>query len=407
MAKARSKARKAGSRSAAKSTTVTARPKTRTKRTKVKSDPLAEYQAMMAKSGIAKVVELSNDEAMPNIRGRISTQSIALDAILRGENDPKESVGGIPMGRVTEMFGPPFIGKSTLLDHCFASVQKQGGVAILADTEVSRDRHYTQRLGVDLGALQPLEFEAGEGYIENVIRAAYQSIDWWRSHYPDTPVLLGWDALGGTGTQDEWAKGLLADSATKPGAAAKAMHSATRQLAPRLGGTRIAFVILNHEYEMINTTPGRFGKKRETYGGSGVRHAGSVRIQLYSNGTQIKASDGRVLGREVAAKLVKNRLGESNVQTAVPILNGIGCDNTYTLYQDLKRKGICVVNGSWAQINLDGDLISFQGWLGLRAKCLEDPTLFHKLFAVWREYCADLYVPMSPLRIAEGSPGEV
>lgn len=388
MAKARSKAKSATKK---RGRTTSSGAKTK-KKVAIKADPLKEYRATMEKQGIARVVQLSNDEALPNIRGRVSTRSLALDQVLRGDQEPEEWIGGIPMGRVTEIFGPPFIGKSTLLDHCFASVQKMGGVAVLADTEVSRDRHYTERLGVDLGSLQYIEFERGQSFIENVIRAAYHTIDWWAAHYPAMPVLIGWDALGGTGTQDEWAKGMQADSNTKPGAAAKAMHTATRQLAPRLGGTHIAFVILNHEYEVINTTPGRFGKKRETYGGSGVRHAGSVRIQLYSGGTQIKLSDGRVIGREVVAKLVKNRLGDNNVQATVPIINGCGCDNVYTLYHDLKRKGICVVNGSWAQINLDGEILSFQGWAGLRLKCSEDETLFDRLVAVWREHCAALYL---------------
>jgi recombination protein RecA len=387
MAKARSKnaARAKKSRSPGRGN------KTR-KNVKVKSDPLAEYRATMEKQGIAKVIHLSNDEALPNIRGRVSTQSLSLDRVLRGKQDPSDWSGGIPMGRITEIFGPPFIGKSTLLDHIFGSVQRAGGMAVLADTEISRDRHYTERLGVDLARLGYLEFERGESTIENVIRAAYVSIDFWVSHYPDMPVVIGWDALGGTATQDEWAKGIQSESSTKPGAAAKAMSSATRQLAPRLGGTRVAFIIANHEYEMINTTAMRFGKRRETYGGSGVRHAGSVRIQLHSNGNLIKRSDGRVLGREVVARPVKNRLGEAHIEAVIPIITGTGVDNTYTLYQDLKKAGVVVANGAWAQINLDGEILSFQGWQGLRGKCTEDGELFDRLVAVWGEHCARLYI---------------
>lgn len=388
MAKARSKAK---ARKKSRSPVSTAKT-TRKRAPKVKADPLAEYRQTMEKQGIAKVVLLSNDEALPNIRGRISTQSLSLDSVLRGEQEPEDWPGGIPMGRITEIFGPPHIGKSTLIDHIFGAVQRIGGVAVLADTEISRDRHYTGRLGVDISKLSMLEFERGESTIENVIRAAYISIDWWASNYPDLPVVIGWDALGGTATEDEWKKGIQSESAMKPGAAAKAMHSATRQLAPRLGGTRICFVIANHEYEMINVIPGRFGKRRETYGGSGVRHAGSVRIQLYSNGNKIKRSDGRVLGREVVARPVKNRLGEAHTEAIVPIITGVGVDNTYTLYQDLKKAGVLVVNGSWAQINLDGEILSFQGWGGLRAKCGEDGALFERLCSVWGKHCAGLYV---------------
>ncbi len=396
MAKAKKKATKKAS-TQARGRRSSSPAKQKGKQPKVKADPLDEYRATIKQLGIADVVALSDDEAMCNIRGRISTQSLALDKILRGDLDPLSWTGGIPMGRVTEFFGPPHIGKSTILDQCFSSVQRMGGTAILMDTEVSRDRTYTNRLGVDLDKLQYVEFGREQCFIENVIRVAYRTIDWWRAAHPDTPVVLGWDALGGTGTEDEWSKGMQADSVNKPGAAAKAMHMAARQIAPRLGGTRIAFVLSNHEYEMINTTGGRFAKKRETYGGSGVRHAGSVRVQLFSLGNLIKAKDGSVIGKEVGAKVVKNRLGDSHVQATLPMINGVGCDNIYTLYQDLKRVNICVVNGSWSQILLDGELVSFQGWLGLRAKCVEHPTLFDRLVAVWGEHCANLYVRMQPV----------
>jgi len=375
---------------------------------RVRVDPLKEYRETMKQQGIATVSSMGNDEAVCNIRGRVSTRSLALDAILRNPREP-EGWAGIPFGRVTEVFGPPFIGKSTLLDGCFASVQEAGGYAVLADTEVSRDRHYVQRLGVDLDKLQYLEFERGEMYIENVIQAAYRTIDFWAEKHPDMPVVMGWDALGGTATKDEWEKGLQSEKASQPGAAAKAMHAATRQLAPRLAGSKIAFVILNHEYQVINTGGfGFHGPRKETYGGSGVRHAGSLRLQLYSSGTYIKRSDGWVMGRVVVVKPVKNRLGDSNLEAAVPFMNGTGIENVWTVFEDLKRANIIVTSGSWSAMNLDGQEIKFQGWSGLKEKCGEDATLYGRLVSVWRQVQdAHLHVSVPTVRNESGAGGEV
>src|SRR5210317_1683999 len=122
MAKARSKKSAKGA-AQAKSRKASGGSKAPSKKTKVKRDPIAEYQATIQKQGIASVVALSDDEAICNIRGRVSTQSLALDRLLKGVNEPAEWSGGIPLGRVTEIYGPPHIGKSTILDHCFAHVQ--------------------------------------------------------------------------------------------------------------------------------------------------------------------------------------------------------------------------------------------------------------------------------------------
>lgn len=375
---------------------------------RVRVDPIKEYRETMQKQGIAEVTNIGNDEALCNIRGRVSTGSLSLDTLLRNPREPKDWAG-IPYSRVTEIFGPPFIGKSTLLDGCFASVQAAGGIAVLADTEVSRDRHYVQRLGVDLDKLQYLEFKRGEMYIENVIQAVYRTIDFWAEKHPDIPVVVGWDALGGTATKDEWEKGLQSEKASQPGAAAKAMHSATRQISPRLAGTKIAFVILNHEYQVINTGGfGYHGPRKETYGGSGVRHAGTLRLQLYNSGTQIKRSDGWVMGRVIVAKPVKNRLGDSNLEAMVPIMNGTGVCNHWTLCEDLRRANIIVTAGSWSAINLDGQEIKFQGWSGLAARCGEDPTLYGRLVSVWRQVQdAHLQLSVSAVRDQPGAGGQV
>ena len=354
---------------------------------RVRVDPLKEFAEAMSEQGIATVSQLANDEAVPNVLGRVSTGSLALDVALRNPLEP-HGQAGIPLGRVTELYGPPFIGKSTLLDHVLGEVQKIGGVAILADTEISRDRHYTKRLGVDLHKLQYLEFERDKLYLENVIQAIYKAIDFWGDKHRDTPVIIGLDALGGTATHEEMEKGLTTgDKAAQPGLAARVMHRASRLLPGRLAGRRIGLVILNHEYEKIGGFGGGFGQgpRRETYGGSGVRHVGTTRLQLYSGGTYIKRSDGTYLGKEVVAKFVKNRLGDSQCEVRIPILNGVGVENVYTLFEDLKDAKIIVTSGAWSAINLDGQVLKFMGWSGLKEKCSEDATLFDRLVFVWKQ----------------------
>jgi len=379
----RKKARKKSTSGKAKRSVAKRTPKAKTK---VKRNPMAEYAATMQKQGVARVAYLSNDDTITNIRGRVSTGSIALDKALSNEMEPK-GWAGIPLGRVTEIYGPPFVGKSTLLDSIFASVQRIGGIAVLADTEVSRDRSYTGRLGVDLEALNYLEFEGGDAYIENVIRAFIHSIEWWKTNYPDLPVVLGWDALGSTATSDEWSKGEeFGAKATQPGNAARAMNAASRQLPPRLAGTKIGLVIVNHEYVVIRTGfAARFGPKNETYGGSGVRHLDSLRIKLYSLGQSLKTSEGQIFGRVIGARLTKNRLGDPNQEIEVPILDGLGVSNIYTLLSDLKNRKVIVTAGGWSSVNIDGEVLKFQGWAGLREKCLADPTLYPRLLNVWEQ----------------------
>ena len=365
-------------------------------KTKIRVDPHKEFAEAMKAQGVAMVGSLSNDESISNIRGRIPTGSLALDALLRNDAEP-DGWAGIPMSRLTEIYGPPFIGKSTLADLIMGEVQRLGGEAVLADTEVSRDRIYSKRLGVDIEKLNYLEFQRGEMNLENVITAMYQSIDFWGKNYPNKPVAIVLDALGGTATREEHEKALgSGEKAPGPALAAKLMRRASRLFPGRLGGRKIAVVILNHEYESVGGFGGGFGSgpRKQTYGGGGVRHAGTLRVQLFSKGNQIKASDGSHLGREVVARLTKNRLGVQSIQEAViPLLHGSGVENVYTLFADLKKAKIIVTGGSWSCINLDGDVFKFQGWSELKKKCAEHPTLYDRLTAVWKKVTyADLHV---------------
>lgn len=337
---------------------------------KLKKDLIKEYTEAIKTKGVVRAINLADDGCLANVKSYVSTQSLELDKLLNGR--------GIPTGRVTEIYGPPHIGKSTLLDHIFASVQKAGGVAILADTEGARDARYSRSIGVDLEALRYLEFERDQLYIENIITRIYQTVEFWSQKAPDLQVVIGWDALGGTATKDELEKRLEKD--TRVAGAAQVLRTACRQLPTKLGNTNVAVVICNHEYQNINTA-GPFGKKRETYGGAAVRHLSTIRMQLFARG-YIKAQ-GVIVGRETGAKLVKNRLGNAWRETTFALVSGIGVDNLWSIDKRLTEAGIIQKSGAWSAINLDGEIIKFQGWPGLMEKCEEDDTLFPRLTSVY------------------------
>jgi recombination protein RecA len=353
---------------------------------KVKADPRAEYEAAMKGTGVVEALTFADDDCIAHVKLHISTGSLALDRLLNGR--------GIPCGRITEFFGPPHIGKSTLLDQLFGSVQKIGGFAALADVESSRDRRYTAALGVDVNKLHYLQFHdvCGEkgheedhgSTVEAVTIAVAESIQFWKTKYPATPVIIGWDSLGSTKTREEATKDFGATRS--PGAAARVMRMFQRQIPEMLGGTNIALVVLNHEYQKIAMGGGAqyAGPKKETYGGEALRLAASIRVQLFSAGDYVKRSDGTILGKMVTAKVVKNRLGSSPIEADIALLNGTGTNNVIEVYEHLRKKGIIQVSGAWAALNLDGTIYKFQGWSGLNDKCLEDPALFAKLVSVYQ-----------------------
>jgi recombination protein RecA len=357
---------------------------------KIKCNPIAEYQAAIESDGNAQIVSLGAEDCSSSIKHWFSTSSLSLDRLLNKK--------GIPAGRITEIFGVGHIGKSTILDHIMAGCQRAGGVAILADTESARDIVYTSRIGVDSKKLQMIEFDRGKLTVENVLDKIKLTANFWISKYPETPVVIGFDALGGTPTQEELEKKLGASGDedqehTKPGGAAKVLRQACRQLVGAIAGTKIAVVICNHEYEQINMRGG-FGKKRETYGGEAIRLAASCRIELFNLGW-IKRGDGQIIGRQVGAKFVKNRLGKPWNQTSFALIPGIGVDNSWDLYEGLRDRGIIVAAGSWASINLDGVILKFQGWAGMQQKCIEDPTLFPRLLSVYQIVLDKLEEPVN------------
>lgn len=360
-----------------------AKPKPKQKIPTVKKDPAKEFGAWVStvSSGIAQVVTLDDPDCLAGVPMHFSTGSLALDRLLNGK--------GIPSGRVTEFFGPPYVGKSTLLDQVYAQAQAMGGQAVLIEPETARTQGYSKRLGVYSDKLHYIQYkDRDDMHLENIMSLFYDMIDFWRKESPDTPVVIGLDALGGTATRDEIQNRLK--KANQPGAAAKVVREAARQIPSKLGNTKIALIICNHEYDKI-ATGGFVGKKRETYGGGGLRHLASVRVSLFPTSDYVKDGAGTRLGRIHGAKLVKNRLADPTKsefslmpEARFAIMSGRGVNNVWTIYQDFIQAGYITLSGSWAALNLGEEVLKFQGWLGLQKKCAEDSTLFPRLVAAYK-----------------------
>lgn len=338
----------------------------------LRTDAEREFNEAIRVNGIVEVCSLEDSDCLASIRDYVSTQSLELDRLLSGK--------GVPCGRVTEIFGPNHLGKSTILDHIIAECQRRGGVGVLIDSEGARDVQYSRAIGVDTGKLKYLEFEPHELHMENVLMRLYDVIEYWVSKDPDRLVVIGWDSLGGTSTRDELDKRLAKDS--RPAMAASVLRRACRQIPPKLGNSRIAVVVVNHEYMNLDLH-GHVGVKKETYGGEAMRLLASLRIQLYHAGW-IKNGDGVILGRELGAKLIKSRIGKPWGEARVAMIPGVGIDNVWSVYERLRHQGVIQSSGSWSAINLDGEKIAFQGWLGLLQKCRDDETLFARLASVYQ-----------------------
>lgn len=345
-----------------------------TKGARATSNPVEEYRVAIAaktkgEKGPTIRVEHLDGEVLSRVQYWLPTGILALDNILGG--------GGLPAGRVVELYGPNHIGKSTILDTFFTAVQRQGGHGILVDTEGARDENYTRSLGVDVQKLDLLEFERSERSIENVVDTIFKTLDWWREHSPETKVLVGWDALGSTSTQEE----LESKVGEKfVAAAAKVMRQACRQVADHIGGTNQILVICNHQYQMVNAFG--HGPKRTTYAGEALRLAASLRMELFHAGA-IKNGAGDHLGREVGLRLEKNRLGPPG-ECRLAVIPGVGVDNSWTLYEHLVATKHITVAGSWSQLNTGTEVLSFQGWLGFRAKVTQFPELFPRLVSAYQ-----------------------
>jgi recombination protein RecA len=295
------------------------------------------------------------DHAIENIQV-ISTGSIGLDAAL--------GIGGIPRGRVIEIYGPEASGKTTLAIHAIAEAQKNGGIAAIIDAEHTFDRSYAEKLGVDVENLLISQPDNGEQALEitdNLIRSGALDI-----------VVI--DSVAALTPKAE-IEGEMGDS--KMGLQARLMSQALRKLTANISKTNTSCVFINQLREKIGIM---FGNPETTTGGNALKFYASVRLDIRRT-SQLKDGE-EAIGSRTRVKIVKNKLAPPFKKADFDILYGEGISQLGEIVDLGTDFNIIKKSGSWFSY---GDTKLGQGRDAVKQILKDNPELYDELKAKVQE----------------------
>jgi len=304
--------------------------------------------------GKGSVMKLGAQQKVAEIES-ISTGSLGLDIAL--------GLGGLPRGRVIEIYGPESSGKTTLTLHVVAEAQKKGGVAAFIDAEHALDIGYAKKLGVDVAELLVSQPDTGEQALEIADTLV-------RSGAVDIVVIDSVAAL----TPKAEIEGEMGDSL--PGLQARLMSQALRKLTASISRSNTMVIFINQIRMKIGVM---FGNPETTTGGNALKFYSSVRLDIRRIGA-IKERDD-VVGSQTRVKVVKNKVAPPFRQVEFDIMYGSGISKTGELVDLGVKAGIVEKSGSW--FSYDDQRIG-QGRENAKAFLAENPDIAARIEAAVR-----------------------
>ena len=325
-----------------------------------KEDKLKALDAAIAQIekqyGKGSVMKLGDNSANMNVE-TVPTGSLSLDIAL--------GLGGLPKGRIVEVYGPESSGKTTVALHCVAEVQKRGGIAGFIDAEHALDPVYARNIGVDIDNLYISQPDCGEQALEITETMV-------RSGAVDIVVVDSVAALVPKAEID----GDMGDSHV--GLQARLMSQALRKLTAVISKANCIVIFINQLREKVGVM---FGNPETTTGGRALKFYSSVRLDVRR--TESLKQGGEIVGNHVRVKVVKNKIAPPFREAEFDIMFGQGISREGDVLDLAVNAGIVNKSGAWYAY--EGDKIG-QGRENAKTYIHENPAFFDMLEAKVRDF---------------------
>ena len=280
--------------------------------------------------GTRVAYNLAYDESPTHVKRWISTGSRQLDYIIANRVN-----GGLPEGRIVEIFGPPSIGKSHIAIQIARSTQQMGGIVVYIDTENATSVENLGLLGVDI---EKRFVYVDTHCTEEVLSIAEATIMKAKAMDKDVPITIVWDSVAASSPKAE----LVGDYDKETiGLQARAISKGMRKITGVIANQNVLFVILNQTRTKIGVM---YGDPTTTPGGKAIPFHSSVRIKLGA-GQQIQDKDKNVVGIHVSAKTIKNKVSAPFRACQFEIHFGIGIKEHEQIFDVLRKHGSEIIDG--------------------------------------------------------------